>query len=87
MKILYYIYNKIKNNKTMTRKERKKFILNLDKVVKSFASKFYNYYETLKLFYIGVSVNGKPAVSKTATRGSSPCSPAIQKVSCTGQTG
>ena len=25
---------------------------------------------------IGESVNGKPAVSKTATRGSSPCSPA-----------
>lgn len=29
---------------------------------------------------IGESVNGKPAVSKTATQGSSPCSPAIAVV-------
>jgi hypothetical protein len=47
MKILYYIYNKIKNdktmtnNKTMTRKERKEFILNLDKVVKRWRNNSY----------------------------------------------
>ena len=29
-----------------------------------------------KYFNLGESVNGKPAVSNTATRGSSPCSPA-----------
>lgn len=44
MKILYNIYNKInkiKNNKTMTRKERKEFILNLDKVVKRWKNNSY----------------------------------------------